>query len=195
MATMGTYAVYNLVMGIVTLCGLLYLLYAQQFVVGYRRFLDYLIFGFLLFAIGGPLADLLAPHWIHLVHGLAALFVVLGLFDPVRRDLRSEEWAELVLNDPAAVRDPAEWMTPMDEKILDLYRTTDIVLSPAIIAYNVDHSREAVSRRLSTLTEHGFVEHVDHGKYRMTDLGEHYRNLYVDRTVGRSGTTEMLSSD
>jgi len=165
---------YDLVLGVLTSAGVLYLLYSQRHLVGYRRFIDFLVGGVLLFTLGGPIADLVAPTWIHAVHGTAALFVIFGLYDPVHNNLRKAEWAELVLADPAAVRDRADWMVPMDEEILELFHSADLVLTPTIIAYNLGHSREPVSRRLSELCANGFVERTERGKYRMTDLGERY---------------------
>lgn len=173
---------YNLVVGILTTTGLFYLLYSQRHVVGYRRFIDFLIGGFLLFDIGAPLAGLLAPTWVHAVHGTAALFIVFGLYDLLHNNLSTAEWAKFILADPAMMRNPAEWMAPMDEEILELFHTNDLVLTPTIIAYNTSHSRESVSRRLAQLQEHGFVEKVDRGKYRMTELGNQYLELHTTTT-------------
>lgn len=178
MAEVSPIEIYNLVVGIAASVGLLYLVYAQHFVIGYRRFLSFIIAGFLVFSIGGPIIDLVAPEWAHAVHGTAALLVIFGLYDPVRNDLRKTEWAELVFSDPAVVRNPAEWMTPMDDEMLELFHSTELVLSPSIIAYNLDYSREAVSRRLGELCEHGFAEKIELGKYRLTGLGEQYLKLY-----------------
>lgn len=172
---------YDLVVGVLTAVGLLYLLYSQRTVVGYNRFIDFLIGGVLLFVVGGPIADLVMPGWIHVVHGTAALLVILGLYDPIHNNLRKAAWAELILNDPAVMRNQADWMVPMDEEILELFQSAHLVLTPTIIAYNTQHSRESVSRRLSELTENGLVERVDHGKYRMTGLGEQYLELYPKR--------------
>lgn len=176
------FAEYNLLVGVVTTAGLFYLLYSQRHVVGYRRFMDFLIGGFLLFDIGGPLAALLAPAWVHAVHGTAALLIVVGLYDLVHNNLKTAEWAEFILNDPAMMRNPDEWMAPMDEEILELFHSNDLVLTPTIIAYNIAHSRESVSRRLAQLQKHGFVEKVDRGKYRMTELGDQYLELHTTTT-------------
>ncbi|PWG74971.1 hypothetical protein DF186_15135, partial [Enterococcus hirae] len=91
---------------------------------------------------------LLAPTWVHAVHGTAALFIVLGLYDLIHNNLRTTEWAKFILSDPAMIRTPDEWMTPMDEEILELFHSNDLILTPTIIAYNTAHSRESVSRRL-----------------------------------------------
>jgi predicted transcriptional regulator len=165
---------YNLAVGLATAGGLAYLLYTEHVRFGYRRFFDLLVAGLLVFAVGSPLVELVAPSYVHLVHALAALLVILGLYDPVHNDLRRDEWAELLLTEPREFRKPADWMVPMDDRILELFHSAHLVLTPAIIAYNIDHSREEVNRRLSTLEEHDLIERVERGKYRITEHGEQY---------------------
>jgi len=164
---------FDLAIGAVSGIGLVYLAYIQRSV-GYRRFFYFIVAGILLFAVGGPLVDLVKPHWLHAVHGVAALFVILGLYDPVHNDLRKNEWAQLMLQEPSEMRHPAAWMTPMDDEILELFHSATLVLTPAIIAYNIDRSREEVNRRLSSLGEYGLVERVERGKYRIAPRGEKY---------------------
>lgn len=170
----GPFVLYNLLMGILATVGLVYLLYIQYYVVKFGSFLYSLLGGFLVFSIGGPLADVFFPEWTHVVHGLAALLVVFALYNPVHNDLRKDEWARLVLQDPGWIRHPAEWMTPMDDQILELFHTAELVITPSIIAYNTGYSRGEVNRRLTELQEHGLVEKVERGKYRMTNKGEQY---------------------
>jgi len=100
--------------------------------------------------------------------------VILGLYDPVHNDLRKDEWARLLLQEPSELRHPGEWMVPMDDEILELFHSAHLVLTPAIIAYNIDRSREEVNRRLSELETRQLVERVERGKYRITQLGERY---------------------
>lgn len=66
--------------------------------------------------------------------------------------------------------DRPDWLTEMDEEILDVL-STNLVLSPSIIAENIDRSREGVSNRLNSLQAGGLVEKVDRGKYEITDEG------------------------
>lgn len=164
---------YNLVIGLIVGIELIYFLYLQASL-NYRQFLLITITGLVLFAIGGPLSELFFPSLVHWIHGFAALLVIFGLYNPVNDDLRTEEWAQLLLNDPAQIRRPADWMTPMDDTILNVFHNSELVLTPAIIAFNIDYSREEVNRRLSKLETHGLVEKVERGKYRMTHLGEQY---------------------
>lgn len=165
---------YNVVVGMLTAAGLVFLLQSQGDSVAYRRFVVFLVAGLLVFVVGSPLLEVVAPAYLHLVHGIAAVLVILGLYDPVHNDLRRDEWAELLLVEPREMRKPADWMAPMDDRILELFHSSHLVLTPAIIAYNIDYSREEVNRRLSTLEEHDLIEKVERGKYRITDLGEGY---------------------
>ena len=66
-----------------------------------------------------------------------------------------------------------EWMTKAEYRILEGLADADIfaVQSPSIMAYNLDMSRQHVSRSLRTLREEGLVERVDKGKYRITEAG------------------------
>jgi predicted transcriptional regulator len=174
MNALTSFDAYNLLLSLAVGCGLVYLLYLESAVAGYRRFLLVTVLGLVVFVVGGPVASILTPNLVHWVHGLAAVLVVLGLYNPVHNDLRREEWARLLLEEPAQIRQPADWMTPMDDAILELFHSSELILTPAVIALNIDLSREAVNRRLRTLESHGLVERVARGKYRTTDLGERY---------------------
>lgn len=186
--------IYNLSVGLLTALGVGYLLYTQLYVIDYRRFLTFLGAGFLVFSLGGPLSAIFAPAWPHVVHGLAALLVVFGLYDPVHNDLRREEWVDMLFRDPAQVRRREEWMRPMDERILELFHSANLVLTPAIIAYNIDHNASEVNRRLSELTDHGLVTRVERGKYRLTDLGEGYLEGRPQTTDVNAGVDDGLTN-
>lgn len=183
------FTAYNAVLGCTAGVGLLYLLYLESFVVGYRRFVLVTTAGLLVFAVVGPLFEVFLPAYAHAVHGVAALLVVLGLYDPVRNDLRTDEWAALLLEDPARMRGVADWMVPMDDRILSLFHAADLVLTPAIVAYNLGHSRESVNRRLTELEAAGLVERVERGKYRIAPAGEQYLDgeVHASRLAGDDG--------
>jgi predicted transcriptional regulator len=72
------------------------------------------------------------------------------------------------------MRKRGEWMTPMDDLLLEALESSDMVLSPSIISFNLDLSREAVNRRLQTLADHDLVEKIERGKYEITDEGREY---------------------
>jgi len=63
---------------------------------------------------------------------------------------------------------------PIDDRILEALATSGLVLSPSVIAFNIDKSRSEVNRRLSVLVEHNLVERVKRGYYEITNLGERY---------------------
>ena len=197
MALADSLLLFNAGIGLLSGVGLLYLLYLQRFVVETRRFILVTTVGILAFTTLAPLFQLFAPSYLHLVHGVAALLVIFGLYDPVHNDLRRDEWASLLLKDPTDFRHPAEWMVPMDDEILTLFHTTDLVLTPAIIAYNIDRSREEVNRRLSELEDCGLVDRVERGKYRITDVGIRYLGGSTDWACyrGESGrATDVAES-
>lgn len=69
---------------------------------------------------------------------------------------------------------------PIDDRILEALATSGLVLSPSVIAFNIDKSRSEVNRRLSVLVEHGFVERVKRGYYKITEDGKRYLAGDVD---------------
>ncbi|MDL5361964.1 hypothetical protein [Halalkalicoccus sp. NIPERK01] len=125
--------------------------------------------------------DLVTLPFVHWGHGFAALLVLGGLYRSVGPDFRPTEWPERLFRDPCRIREPADWMTPLDDSILELCYSSGLVLTPAIIGFNTEYSRAEVNRRLSRLERHDLVERVDRGKYRITPLGERYLQ-------GRCGT-------
>jgi predicted transcriptional regulator len=93
------------------------------------------------------------------------------------------------LHADARMRQRADWMTHMDDLVLEILQSSGLVLSPSIIAFNLDASREAVNRRLKELTEYGLVERIERGKYRITRNGETYLdgNLDASELLKNSG--------
>ena len=78
------------------------------------------------------------------------------------------------------MREPVEEMQlPIDERILEAL-ANGLVLSPAVIALNIDKSRSEVNRRLSELVGIGLVERVKRGYYEITDAGERYLSGDLD---------------
>ena len=73
------------------------------------------------------------------------------------------------------LRKPASWMQlPIDDRILESLDSSGMILSPSVIAINIDKSRDEVNRRLSVLVEHGLVSRVKRGYYEITTLGQDY---------------------
>ncbi|MFC6752012.1 winged helix-turn-helix domain-containing protein [Halorubrum tibetense] len=69
---------------------------------------------------------------------------------------------------------------PIDDRILEALATSGLVLSPSVIAFNIDKARSEVNRRLSILVDHGLVERVKRGYYKITDIGEQYLSGEAD---------------
>jgi DNA-binding IclR family transcriptional regulator len=71
---------------------------------------------------------------------------------------------------------------PIDDRILETLETSGLVLTPAVISFNIDKSRSQVNRRLSVLVDHGLVRRVKRGYYEITEHGTQYLagelNLY-----------------
>lgn len=128
------------------------------------------------FVLLGVAGELFVPELVHWIHGLTALIVVGGLYRIVGEGVSTDRWADRLVTDPVRFREAEErdWMTPLDDAILDLCSVSGLVLTPAVIAVNIDYSREEVNRRLTTLESRGFVERVERGKYRITTRGERY---------------------
>lgn len=63
---------------------------------------------------------------------------------------------------------------PIDERILEALESSGMILSPAVIAINIDKSRDEVNRRLSTLVKYGLITRVKRGYYEITDEGKQY---------------------
>ncbi|WP_254768322.1 helix-turn-helix domain-containing protein [Salinilacihabitans rarus] len=140
---------------------------------GADRYLATTLAGLLLFVVGGSVAAVTVPELVHWLHGAGAVLVVAGIYVPATADLRGDPSAE-PLAGTARARRSAEWMTPMDDEILDLLRGSDLVLTPAVVALNLGRSRAEVNRRLAKLEGGGLVERVERGKYRIAADGAAY---------------------
>lgn len=91
MVSIDTIAAVDFALGATAVVGLLYLLYTQTAVVHYPRFFRLITSGLLVYAATGPVFGRFAPAYIHLVHGIAALFVTAGLWSLVSDDVRQDE--------------------------------------------------------------------------------------------------------
>jgi len=72
-----------------------------------------------------------------------------------------------------------DWITEMDQEIINVLGT-NLILSPSIIAENIDRSRRGVSNRLNSLQAGGLVKKVDRGKYELTEEGYRYMTEWSD---------------
>lgn len=75
-----------------------------------------------------------------------------------------------------------EWMTESQYRILDILTESEKlqILSPSVIAINLDYDRSTISRGLSELEEHDLVEKIDDGYYLITDRGRRFVSGEID---------------
>ena len=78
------------------------------------------------------------------------------------------------------MRPRVEWMNQTDNRILELLDESDLILSPAVAAINLDYSRNWVSRRMSKLEDAELIEKVDGSYYRITGQGRAYLSGEID---------------
>ncbi|WP_323173817.1 winged helix-turn-helix domain-containing protein [Natrialba sp. PRR66] len=78
------------------------------------------------------------------------------------------------------MRPRVEWMNQTDNRILEILDESDLILSPAVTAINLDYSRNWVSRRMSKLQKAGLIEKVNGSYYRITDRGRAYLTGELD---------------
>ncbi len=81
----------------------------------------------------------------------------------------------------SVVRQRAEWMRPVDEKILETMRDEGNMTPNALEQLDVTVANYA-SNRLSKMATYGLVERVAQGLYRITDDGEAFLNEELDAT-------------
>jgi len=65
-------------------------------------------------------------------------------------------------------------MNQTDDYILELLEESDLILSPSIIAVNLDYTRNWISKRLAKLEEANLVEKLDEGQYQISERGRAY---------------------
>lgn len=71
-------------------------------------------------------------------------------------------------------------MTAGDNRILEILDSTELILSPAVIAKNIDYTRNYVNKRMKKLRTAGLVERVDDGYYQITAKGRDYISGNID---------------
>ena len=74
-------------------------------------------------------------------------------------------------------------MNQTDDRILDLLDESGLMLSPAVIAVNLDYTRNWVSKRLSRLLDAGLVEKSESSYYSITEQGQQYLSGEIDAEV------------
>lgn len=74
-------------------------------------------------------------------------------------------------------------MNQTDDRILALLDESDLLLSPAVIAVNLNYTRNWVSKRLARLLDAGLVEKPESSYYQITELGRQYLEGEIDAEV------------
>ena len=77
------------------------------------------------------------------------------------------------------------WMTPVDRDILELLQNGDeqeLILTPGVIAVNVDWNRGTVRQHLQDLRDHDMVAYYDEERtlYKLTDRGHAFLDSSED---------------
>ncbi|WP_226483249.1 MarR family transcriptional regulator [Natrinema amylolyticum] len=72
------------------------------------------------------------------------------------------------------------WMAPVDYEIMLFFDAHPILVSPKVLAVNIEYDRQYVSRRCSALSDAGLLESVDTGLYQLTDTGTAYLEGELD---------------
>lgn len=78
------------------------------------------------------------------------------------------------------MRPRVSWMNQTDDRILELLDESGLILSPSVIAVNLDYTRNWVSRRISKLVDAGLIEKVDGSYYGISELGRAYLEGNLD---------------
>ena len=88
---------------------------------------------------------------------------------------------------PDEMRQPADWMRPMDDRILEVFREegnmTPFALSREGLIPRVDTTRHYTAERCRKLVVHGMIEQLDRGLYRITDEGRAYLDEELDAST------------
>jgi Mn-dependent DtxR family transcriptional regulator len=71
-------------------------------------------------------------------------------------------------------------MNQIDERILEMLENSGLILTPTVLAANLDYERSWVSERLGKLRDAELVERVARGKYRISEKGRRYLTGEID---------------
>lgn len=80
-------------------------------------------------------------------------------------------------------RPRVDWMTQADDRILEVMEDSGLVLTPAVLAANLDYSRNYISDRCRLLNEAGLLAKDGEGLYYITERGRAYLSGEIDGDV------------
>lgn len=97
--------------------------------------------------------------------------------------------------DSRVVREPADWMRAIDDRILEVIREegnmTPVALSREGMVDRLDIGRKYAGMRCRKLADYGLVRRVDKGLYALTDEGR----AYLDEELDASELEPLDNSD
>ena len=80
-----------------------------------------------------------------------------------------------------------DWMIPLDEDVLELFRSGEEVFSPSHVAEADICTDPQAAHRCRQLADHGLLEKHMTGVYEITDLGERFLDGEVDPAALEDG--------
>lgn len=72
------------------------------------------------------------------------------------------------------------WMSPADYEILLFFEEHDIIVSPKILAINIEYDRQYVSKRCNELAENDLLDNPDSGVYQLSEFGRQFLDGKID---------------
>jgi len=71
-------------------------------------------------------------------------------------------------------RPRVDWMTQADDRILETFEDTELILTPAVLAKNLDYTRNYISDRCRVLFDADLLAKDGEGFYYITERGRDY---------------------
>jgi len=65
-------------------------------------------------------------------------------------------------------------MSPIDYEILSFFEEHDILVSPQVIAANIEYDRNYTGKRCRNFAEYGVLDRDENGLYQLSDIGRQF---------------------
>jgi len=92
---------------------------------------------------------------------------------------------------PEEMVERVSWFSPVDYEILIFFEDHDILVSPKVIANNIDYDRQYVSKRCVELMDKGLLRKDETSLYELTDLGRDF----LEGTIEAPEIEELQDSE
>lgn len=76
-----------------------------------------------------------------------------------------------------------DWIAPIDIYILEFFVQHDVLLTPKVVALNIDYDQSYVGKRCRHLADHGLLEQEDRGVFSLAETGREYIESGLDAGV------------